>query len=108
MIMSIIDTEPWLKRVYDEKGFHRNKNKLPPFKRLMEHYPAWNMDDWLGILFGNGLLPPSDKGSQNWKKWQKEKPYLELSSLLKELQKSWKGPTIDVFPFPINMDQQAF
>lgn len=103
MIVPIIRTEHWLKHLYEDDRFLRKKDKLPPFKRLMDHHQEWKVEEWYDFLFKNGLLPPSENVKKYWLSWQKSSPYVGLAPLLKQLQNELEGPSIDVFPLPINV-----
>lgn len=103
--MPIIDTTAWLKYIYNEKGFHRKENKIPPFNRLMNHYPSWEKMKWLQLLVENGMPPASIKGKTMWEKWAKRDfAHNVLTTLFMELKESFVGPDVDVFPFPMNED----
>lgn len=104
--MSIIKSDYWLNHMYDENNLFRNKNKLPPFQRLMNHFPSWEMEDIFQLLLHNGLLPPSKYAKRRLESWRQCEPYKGLSSLLNVLKTELEGPSIDVFSFPLNSENK--
>ncbi|MFA9555820.1 DUF2268 domain-containing protein [Evansella sp. AB-rgal1] len=99
--MPIIQTRVWLKHLFEGVS-NRGLKKIPPFQRLMSHYPKWEKEEWLPFLYQQGMLPIITSTKDEWDSWQKNYPSKGLVSFYEKIKTDFQGPDVDVFIFPIN------
>ncbi|MCD8510209.1 MAG: DUF2268 domain-containing protein [Bacillus sp. (in: Bacteria)] len=98
--MAIVHTENWLKELYAPS---KEVKGIPPFFQLMRYFPDWSKEEWLLFLINQGMLPLREGSRENLHQWHESGPEKGVTETLTRLKKTFMGPDVDVFLFPLNM-----
>ncbi|MDG5789146.1 DUF2268 domain-containing putative Zn-dependent protease [Evansella sp. AB-P1] len=99
--MPFINTRVWLKHLFDKVEGGRLMD-VPPFNKMMHHFPEWTEEEWLHFLYRQGMLHVNLETKEQWIRWQKKGQSKGVQEYFEELQLEFKGPDVDIFLFPID------